>query len=126
MIVLNELKTTDAVSDLPSFINAEMAKLATAINTQSTILNDSSKTLNLTGADINSPETGSVYAGGAVNAPKLSIDGGKLSIESGGVFTKINNVAVPVQTGITSTDTDTQKLNKLIDALKSIGLISVS
>lgn len=134
MIELNELKATDAVSDLPSFINAELGKLATAINAQSTILNDSSKTLNLTGE--NSPAPKSVYAANTytdvatintanVNT-QLNVDGGKFSVGLGGKLTKINDVTLPIPTGITSTDTDTDKLTKLIDALKSIGLISVS
>lgn len=134
MITLNELKATDAVSDLPSFINSELGKLATAINAQSTILNDSSKTLNLTGET--SPAPASVYAANTyidtatintanVNA-QFNVDGGKFSVGLNGKLTKINDVTLPISTGITSTDTDTQKLTKLIDALKSIGLISVS
>ena len=129
MITLKELKATDAVSDLPSFINAEMAKLATAINAQSEILNDSSKTLNLTGENSLAPK--SVYAANtytdvATINTQLNVDGGKFSVGLGGKFTKINDVTLPVSTGITSADNDTQRLTKLIDALKSIGLISVS
>lgn len=134
MITLNKLKATDAVSNLPSFINAELSTLATAINAQSTILNDSSKTLNLTGE--NSPAPASVYAANThidtanVNTQnvntQLNVDGGKFSVGLGGKLTKINDVTLPVPTGITSTDTDADKLTKLINALKSIGLISVS
>lgn len=125
MITPNKLDPMSAVSSLPGFINAELESIATAINAQDTLLNGSTKTLNLTSDP--APIDKSVYADNVItsNVRATNIDvGGKFIVNSDGKMLKLNNVGLPAATTIQPTDTDTDRLNKLISALQSLGIIS--